>query len=185
MRFTTAARSDRRKFASNAGTQPNVPSIIFVTRVSDSPCASAAIRPMREVVDRQLAPWRFAALLFSLLAALALVVAAVGLYALLAHQVTARTRGIGIRMALGARRGQIVRFFALRTVWVIAAGLLPGLIADGRQKHERAALRRRAGRCGDICDCLPAPASCRDRGSIQATLRRATAVDPIVALREQ
>ena len=91
MRFTTAARSDRRKFASNAGTQPNVPSIIFVTRVSGAPSASAAIRPMREVVDRQLAPWRFAALLFSLLAALALVVAAVGLSALLAHQVTART----------------------------------------------------------------------------------------------
>ena len=43
-----------------------------------------AIRPMTRDVDRQLAPWRFAALLFSLLAALGLMIAIVGLYALVA-----------------------------------------------------------------------------------------------------
>ncbi|MGH9372523.1 MAG: ADOP family duplicated permease, partial [Vicinamibacterales bacterium] len=60
-----------------------------------------AMRPMRAVLERELAPWRFGALLFSLLAVLALLVAVIGLYALLAHQVADRTREIGIRMALG------------------------------------------------------------------------------------
>ena len=56
-----------------------------------------AMRPMRAVLEHELAPWRFRALLFSLLAMLALLVATIGLYALLAHQVADRTREIGIR----------------------------------------------------------------------------------------
>ena len=67
-----------------------------------------AIRPMREVVDRHFAPWRFAAWLFSLLGAVAVTVAVIGLYALLAHQVAHRTREIGLRIALGARNRHIV-----------------------------------------------------------------------------
>jgi ABC-type antimicrobial peptide transport system permease subunit len=88
-----------------------------------------AFRPMRTVVDRQLAPWRFAALLLSLLAALGVVVAVVGLYALLSRQVADRTREIGIRIALGARHRQIVQFFAVLTGRVMAAGLLAGLVS--------------------------------------------------------
>jgi FtsX-like permease family protein len=88
------------------------------------------------------------------------------------HQVAARTREIGIRMALGASHGQIVRFFAPRNARVFAAGLLAGLPAGlmaGRSMNA-AALRRHTGRCRDICDCLPAPADCRDRGGLQADL---------------
>jgi putative ABC transport system permease protein len=90
-----------------------------------------AIRSMREVVDRQLDPWRFTALLFSLLAALALIVAAVGLYALLAHHVEDRVREIGIRVALGARRLQILRLFAGRIARLTVGGIVIGLVAAG------------------------------------------------------
>lgn len=145
-----------------------------------------AIRPMREVVDRQLAPWRFAALLFSLLAALALVVAAVGLYALLAHQVAAGTREIGIRMALGARHRQIVRFFALRTARVIAAGLLAGSIAALMAGRSMNALLfgvtpADAVTYAIVCLLLLIAATL----GAYRPIRRATAVDPIVALRHQ
>lgn len=98
-------------------------------RAMDPYAVVDAVRPMRKVVDSQLAPWRFAALLFSLLAVLALLVAVVGVYALLSQHVAERTREIGIRMALGARRRQIAGFFAARTSRVIAAGLLAGVIA--------------------------------------------------------
>lgn len=145
-----------------------------------------AIRPMQDVLDRQLAPWRFAALLFSLLAALALFVAVIGLYALLAHQVAARTREIGIRMALGARHQQIVRFFALRMVPVIATGFLAGLLAALIAGSSMNALLfgvRPADPVTYVIVCLILLVAA-SVGSYRP-IRRATAVDPIVALRQE
>ena len=60
-----------------------------------------AIRPLRAVIDREIAPWRFQGLLFAALAALAVVIAAFGLYATLAQQVAEQAREIGIRLASG------------------------------------------------------------------------------------
>jgi len=158
----------------------------FEIRSVDPNAVIGAIRPMREVVDRQLAPWRFAALLFSLLAALAMVVAVVGLYALLAHQVADRTREIGIRMALGARHEQIVRSFALRTARVIAAGLLMGSIAGRIAGRSMNALLfgvtpADAVTYAIVCLLLVVAASV----GAYWPIRRATAVDPIVALRQE
>jgi putative ABC transport system permease protein len=145
-----------------------------------------AIRPMDAVVARQLAPWRFAALLFSMLAALALLVAVVGLYAVVAHQVADRTREIGIRMALGARREQIVRFFALRMARVIAAALLTGLlIAVGAARSMNTLLFGVAP--GDAATyaivCLLMVAAVT--AGAYWPIRRATSVDPVVVLRQE
>lgn len=143
-----------------------------------------AIRPMRDVVDRQLAPWRFAALLFSLLAALALTVAVVGLYALLAHQVDDRAREIGIRMALGARRVQIVGLFAVGISRLIVSGLLIGLTVAGLGSQTMRSL---------LFDVKPLDAvSYAGVGLLLLVtactaacwpVRRATNVDPMIALR--
>jgi predicted permease len=144
-----------------------------------------AIRPMRDVVDRQVGPWRFAALLFSLLAALALVVAVVGLYALLAHQVEDRGREIGIRMALGATPLQIFRMFGARALRLLAAGLLAGVVTAVLGAHSMKAL---------LFGVTPVDASSHALAGILLLiaagagavrpLRRATAIDPIVALRQ-
>jgi putative ABC transport system permease protein len=144
------------------------------------------IRPMHEVVDRQTAPWRFAALLFSLLAGLALVVALVGLYALVAHQVTDRTREIGIRIALGAHHQQIVRFFALRTARVIATGLLAGLLTAliaGKSMNALLFGVTPADPLTLVVVCLLLLVA----ATVGAywPIRRATMVDPIVALRQE
>jgi len=143
-----------------------------------------AIQPMGTVVDRQMAPWRFAALLFSMLAALALVVAAVGLYAVVAHQVADRNREIGIRMALGARREQIARFFAFHIARLIGAALLAGLLVALAAARSMNALlfgvaSHDASTYAVVCLLMAAAASLGGYWPI----RRATIVDPIVTLR--
>ena len=143
-----------------------------------------AMRPLRDVVDRQLDPWRFAALLFSLLGALALTVAIVGLYALLAHQVEERAREIGIRMALGARRGQIVGLFAAGITRLTVTGVLIGLMVAGFGSQTMRSLLFEvnpvdAASYAAVCLLLLLAGS----AGAYWPVRRATRVDPMVALR--
>jgi putative ABC transport system permease protein len=82
---------------------------------------------MRALVDQQLARPRFYLLLISLFAVLAVVLAAVGLYGVVAFVVTQRTREIGVRIALGATRGGVVRLMLWQGVRPAAIGLVLGL----------------------------------------------------------
>ena len=145
-----------------------------------------AIRPMRVVVDRQVAPWRFAALLFSLLAALALVVAVAGIYALLAYHVAERTREIGIRMALGARQNQIVWFIVLRTSLALGAGLLTGVVTALVAGRPLNALLFGVTRA-DPASYAIVPVLLLVAAAVGAwrPIRHAVAIDPVVALREK
>ena len=74
---------------------------------------------------------RFDALLVLLFAVLGLMLAAVGLYGLLSYLVTERTNEIGIRMALGAQRSQVMRILFLDGLRPTGLGLLLGLLAGG------------------------------------------------------
>lgn len=144
-----------------------------------------AIRPMDGVIGHQLAPWRFAALLFSVLAALALIVAIVGLYGVVAHQVADRTREIGIRIALGARHEQIVRFFAVRIAGVIAPALFVGLLVAAVAARSMNALL--FGVAPDDAVTYAMVCSLVAVATIVGAywpIRRATTVDPLVALRQ-
>jgi predicted permease len=71
---------------------------------------------------------RFIATLFSLFAVLALVLAATGLYSVVSFSVTQRTQELGIRMALGARRGTVVQLVLGSTVAMLGAGVAVGLL---------------------------------------------------------
>jgi len=68
-------------------------------------------------------------MLLSALGGLALLMASIGIYAILAYAVSQRTREIGIRAALGARRGEILSLVMRRTVVLIASGIGLGLAA--------------------------------------------------------
>jgi putative ABC transport system permease protein len=92
----------------------------------DQPIASA--RTLDEVVARTVAPARFSAWLIGVFSALALALAAVGLYGLIAYNVTQRTREIGVRVALGARRSDVLRLVLVRGFKLTAAGILAGIL---------------------------------------------------------
>jgi ABC-type antimicrobial peptide transport system permease subunit len=71
---------------------------------------------------------RFIATLFGLFAGLALVLAATGLYSVVSFAVTQRTQELGIRMALGARRGSVVQLVLGSTAAMLGAGVTVGLL---------------------------------------------------------
>lgn len=80
-----------------------------------------------EVLDPELRPWRLGAMLFAILAALAASVAAVGVYGTAAFAASQRTHEMGIRIALGARRPDIIGLIVGDTFRVVVPGVLAGL----------------------------------------------------------
>ena len=71
---------------------------------------------------------RIASVLSVVMGWLALTLAAIGFYGLLAFVVTQRTREIGVRIALGATREHILSFVAMRFAWLVSAGILLGML---------------------------------------------------------
>ncbi len=84
------------------------------------------VRLMEEYINRRLVRERLVAYLSSFFGILALGLASLGLFGLLAFVVTQRTREIGIRMALGARRGDVVRMILRFSLVPVLAGLVIG-----------------------------------------------------------
>jgi putative ABC transport system permease protein len=91
------------------------------------PAAVPNVMPMRGALQEQFSTWRTGASLFSALGILALVVAALGVYGVIAYDVGQRTHEMGIRIALGARRGRVVRLVVGTGVKTVALGLTVGL----------------------------------------------------------
>jgi len=101
----------------------------------DASIAVPRIRTMNEVVSRTVAARRFQLGLLALFAVLALVTASVGIYGVIAQSLAARTREMGVRMALGARPWDVHRLVLREGLVPVAIGLLAGVagsIAAGR-----------------------------------------------------
>lgn len=78
-------------------------------------------------IDQSLSRERLLSFLSTLLGGLALTLAAIGLYGVLSFSVVRRTREIGIRMAIGARRGEVLGMFLRESAWIVAAGVAMGI----------------------------------------------------------
>jgi ABC-type antimicrobial peptide transport system permease subunit len=87
------------------------------------------VHTMRDLIGLQLAAPRFATVLLSAFAVLALVLTVVGLYGVMAYSVARRTREIGVRLALGAQRGTVLTMVLRQAAMLVAIGMALGLAA--------------------------------------------------------
>jgi predicted permease len=93
----------------------------------DPNLAVSDVRPLQELTARSIVRTTFTMLLLAIAAAVALLLGAVGIYAVISYVVSQRAREIGVRMALGARREDISRMVLREGLGIILAGVVIGL----------------------------------------------------------
>ncbi|HSL20468.1 MAG TPA: ABC transporter permease [Vicinamibacterales bacterium] len=153
-------------------------------RAIDPDIPLASIRTMDEVVGAALSQPRFTGALFATFSALAVLLAAIGIYGVLSYIVTQRTREIGIRLAIGATAGAVSRGVLARGLTLAAAGVGIGAAAALLLGRAVSSL---------LYGVTPAdPASFAGGAAVLLVVavvasyipaRRATSVDPVIALR--
>jgi predicted permease len=87
----------------------------------------SGLRMMNDVVDRTLTQERFVAQLAGFFSLFALLLSAIGLYGMMSYTVTSRVSEIGIRMALGAQAGDVVKLVMRETALLVGIGIIIGL----------------------------------------------------------
>jgi putative ABC transport system permease protein len=152
----------------------------------DPALAVARVTTMQDVVRDGSAPQRFSTTVLTGFAAGALFLAGLGLYGVLAFSVVQRTREIGVRVALGARRGEVVRLVVTQGMILVGAGLVigsAGAVAAARVLDsllfETHAFDPWTFAIVPVLLSIVSVAAC------YLPARRAALVDPMVALRAQ
>lgn len=134
-----------------------------------------------------LVPFRFLAWLSGILGGLALVTAVLGLYGVMAFTVNQRVREIGIRVALGATAGRVIRLFVFQGVRLVAIGVAFGLVGGGLFAVAAGKLTFGLRNALDPVAFIAVTVLLVLAGTLACWLpsRRATRVDPMVALRSE
>jgi predicted permease len=114
--------------------------VLHVLRSLNSRQPAAELRPVRTIVDRAVSPRRFFVLLVGAFASLGILMAALGIYAVISYSVTQKTQEIGVRMALGASAGRVLRDVILNTLRLATVGIVVGIPVSVASSHLIASL---------------------------------------------
>jgi putative ABC transport system permease protein len=143
-----------------------------------------SIEPVDRLLAASVARQRFYATLLTVIAVVAGVLAAIGIYGVLAYSVVTRTQEIGVRMALGAQRSQVLSLILRRGIGLTATGITLGLIgAAAVSRYLQSMLFGIEPTDATTFAAVAAAFSAVAIVACYLPARRATAVDPVVALR--
>ncbi len=142
------------------------------------------VRSMTEVVAQSVSSQRLNVLMLSAFAAIALLMAAVGIYSVVAHSVRQRTQEIGIRLALGAQRGTILRMILGQTMIFTAMGTIIGVVGALALTRLMAGMLYGVSRLDPLIFVgTPLLLAAIALLASYVPARKATKVDPLTALR--
>jgi predicted permease len=157
-----------------------------IVHALDAQLPITRVRTMEQVMSQSIAPRRFYLIIVVVFAASAIVLAAVGLYGVVAYAVEQRTREIGIRMSLGAARYDVLKLLLRWALSMVALGVITGIVGSV------AITRVLSGflfgiKPTDPVTFLAVPSLLAIVALLASYIpaRRATKVDPIIALRDE
>jgi putative ABC transport system permease protein len=152
----------------------------------DSEQAVASMETMEDIVSRSLAGWRFNMVIFATFAVIAILLASVGIYSVIAYSVSQRTHEIGVRMALGAMQHSLMTMVLRQGMVLALVGICIGLGASfaltrimSHMLFDVSPTDVTIFIAGAMLSLVVAPAACL------IPARRATRVNPLMALREE
>jgi putative ABC transport system permease protein len=139
---------------------------------------------LRDLLGQTLAQPRFNMALLGVFAVVAVILAAVGIYGVIAYSVSQRTREIGIRMALGAQRADMLQMVMRQSFWLVAVGIVVGLVGALAATRLMAALLFGVG-ASDVSTYASVVIVLGGAALLASFIpaRRAMKIDPMVALR--
>lgn len=184
--FATPVRAVTLLVRSRSGASQIAPQLRSLIREMDREIPLAGVGTMEQRMAGSLAQRRFTMLLLGAFAMVALALAVVGIYGVMAYTVSQRTREMGIRMALGAARADVLSLIVGQGMRLALLGLVIGLAAAlalaryiSSQLYGVGAYDPTSFIAAPLVLLLAALAAC------WIPARRATRVDPLVALREE
>lgn len=144
------------------------------------------VATMDQIAARALSDRRLTAMLLGIFAAAALVLAAIGIYGVVSYGVTRRTHEIGIRLALGADRGSVVRLSVRHGAVAAFAGIGIGVLAALWITRLLEGMLYGVSRFdGATFTAVPVALALAAIAASLIPARRAATVDPIIALRQE
>jgi putative ABC transport system permease protein len=152
----------------------------------DSNVPASAIMSMDQAISKNVAQVRFNTLLLKMFAAVALILAAIGIYGVMAYVVSLRTHEIGVRMALGAQTSDVSKLVVRQGMGPALAGVASGLVGGWALTRWMQALLFETSALDSVTFTLSAVGlTLVALAACYVPSRRAARIDPLTALRHE